>query len=817
MITPLLAQAATRTTYEWGRLEDYTERWHFLALIAVCVAILAFITWMYRRDSVELGPVRRWLLLVLRLAAFAGVFMYYLDPLKRTEEKQIRNSRVIVLIDTSLSMGLHDAQGTSVPATPTRLEQVASVLEDAEHGGSGLIEKLREKHDVTVVRFDSETSRVLSIAKLVTAAPDVTDKKPAESVKPVDWKTVLLPQGAETRLGQALRQIINDERTHPVAGVLVFTDGAQNAGIEPAMAIEAARDAKIPIYSIGIGSEHRPANVRISDFLAPARAYPGDRFTVTGYIQAQELADRAITVELLSRPAGQNNGNQGTVEATERVTLGAKGAVVPVKFEIAPAEAGRRTFCLRIKSPPEDTNPADDQQEADVEIVDRKTRVLLFASGPTREFVFLRNQLRRDREMIVDVLLQSGQPGMSQDANTILTEFPSTPQQMFEYDAIVAFDPAWEALDKEQIALLERWVADKAGGMIVMPGSVEMDRWSQDPKLSKIRSLYPVELNRRVSSLEDTRYGSDTPWPVEFTREGLEAEFLWLGDTASRNQQIWTEFPGVYSYYPVRGAKPGASVFARFGDPALAGAGGEPVYMAEQFFGSGRVFYLGSGEMWRLRAMEDSYFEQFYTKLVRHVSQGRLLVGSSRGLLLVDRDRYVLGNTVILKASVSDAQFEPLLLPQLPIEIVLPDSTVTTVQLTADPNHPGMYSGQFTALQEGTYRIGLSVPGAEGEQLTRRIQVKIPDLERENPERNDALLSEIAARTGGLYYVGADAVLGRSGAPPLVNQLRDRTEVTYLPGVVDREYERRWMQALLALVCGSLSLEWIIRRFSKLA
>jgi hypothetical protein len=304
---------------------------------------------------------------------------------------------------------------------------------------------------------------------------------------------------------------------------------------------------------------------------------------------------------------------------------------------------------------------------------------------------------------------------------------------------------------------------------------------------------------------------------VEFTREGLESEFLWLADSPSRSQQIWTEFPGVYGYYAVRGPKPGATVFGRYGDPAATGAGSDPVYMAEQFYGSGRVFYLGSGEMWRLRALEDAYFEQLYTKLVRHVSQGRLLLGSSRGMLLVDRDRYVLGNTVVVRANIFDAQFEPLSVPQLPVQIVLPDSTVTTVVLNPDPNRKGMYVGQFTALQEGTYRIELAVPESEGEQLTRRIQVKVPDLERENPERNDALLADIAKRTDGIYYVGADAVLGKSGVPPLVAQLKDRTEVIFLPGVVDRQYEKHWMTGILALVCGALCLEWLIRRLSKLA
>ena len=71
--------------------------------------------------------------------------------------------------------------------------------------------------------------------------------------------------------------------------------------------------------------------------------------------------------------------------------------------------------------------------------------------------------------------------------------------------------------------------------------------------------------------------------------------------------------------------------------PRRAEAGKEPPYFVEQFYGSGRVFYMGSGEMWRLRRLDPAYFDQFYTKLIRHVSQGRLLRGSSRGVLCRDK------------------------------------------------------------------------------------------------------------------------------------------------------------------------------------
>src|SRR6185436_8338004 len=153
------------------------------------------------------------------------------------------------------------------------------------------------------------------------------------------------------------------------------------------------------------------------------------------------------------------------------------------------------------------------------------------------------------------------------------------------------------------------------------------------------------------------------------------------------------------------GPKQGATVYARYSDPQAAGGEQQPVYMAGQFYGTGRVFYLGSGEIWRLRALDDSYFEQFYTKLVRHVSQGRLLIGSRRGMLLVDRDRYLLGNTVAVRAQLSDLKFEPLDVPSVPLEITNPDSTTQTLKLVADKTRKGMYAGQFTALGEGTYRL----------------------------------------------------------------------------------------------------------------
>jgi len=326
-----------------------------------------------------------------------------------------------------------------------------------------------------------------------------------------------------------------------------------------------------------------------------------------------------------------------------------------------------------------------------------------------------------------------------------------------------------------------------------------------------------VEFQRRGTATESEAYASKDPWPLDFTHDGREAEFLWLADTDSANQQAWASLPGVYSFQPIRGPKPAAKVFARFSDPQAGQGGGQPAYFVGQFYGSGRVFYMGSGEMWRLRRVEESYFDQFYTRLVRHVSQGRLLRQSHRGSLLVDKERCLLGNTVEIRAQLTDAQLKPLKAPSVALDVIQPNRVSQTVILRSDASREGMYAGQLTVLQEGAYRLELSVPDSDRDRLVRRIQVRLPDLERESPQRNDALLGRIATDTGGKYYPSLDAAWGPETPAPLADHLKDRTRISIVTSGPNPESERPWLRMMMFVLCGLLCGEWLIRQLLKLA
>ncbi len=262
-------------------------------------------------------------------------------------------------------------------------------------------------------------------------------------------------------------------------------------------------------------------------------------------------------------------------------------------------------------------------------------------------------------------------------------------------------------------------------------------------------------------------------------------------------------------------------MLANFADPATAVNERLPIYLASHFYGAGRVFFQASGEMWRIRRLDVDYFQQYYTKLIRWASQGRLLRESTRGVLMTDRERCWMGDQVAIQAILRTAQDEPLMLPSVPATLLRPDGESRTIELKAsvDAVRPGTFVGQFTASSEGDYRVSLTIPGSPNlDVLTTEVEASIPDLEKESPQRNDALLSELADKTNGHFYVGTTSFQNAEDNPfSPAKIIPAQDQETFLTGTLDRFFQRKLMMWLLGLVVTTLTLEWAIRRLHKLA
>lgn len=658
-----------------------------------------------------------------------------------------------------------------------------------------------------------------------SGAADPTERP----IKVLDWDDAVAASASQSRIGDAITEVLSSHDPTTLAGVVVITDGQNNGGIGVASATAMARRSEVAVYPVGLGSSQPPTNVRVVDLDAPKRVYPNDKFAVSAVLQSTGGSEMNVDVQLLD--SLDNTAADGAAAAavpdqvvdTKSVRLAGDGGLSGVKFELEPASVGRRRLAIRILAPSNDQNEKDNFRDARYEVVARKLRVLTIAGGPTREYRFVRNLLYRESSIELDTWLQSGGPGISQDADRLLKQFPTTAAELFDYDAIVMFDPDWTAIPVEGIDLLDRWLASQAGGMVIIGGPVYHPRWLRlrtDPRVARIAGFFPVTFSSRGLLTGSGRDGGENAWPLEFTPEARRAEFLWVTDEPQSSFEAWESFGGVYDYVGVKSAKPVAKVYAYFSDPTTRVADSLPVYLASQFYGAGRVYFQGSGEMWRMRRESDAYFDAYYTKLIRWVSEGRLLRDSNRGVLLVDNQRAMVGDSITVRAVLTDKQFEPLTVPEVRAKLLTPGGRIDDVRLTPveGETKPGTYSGRFVVREPGNHELRLTLGDALDEEVFRQnVQVRLPTIELERPRRNDEGLQSLAEMTGGNYWRIDQPRQSNDVVDGIAETILPQPQTTVLPGTPDPMFNQRRNASLMWLIAAVLTMEWIVRRLHRLA
>ncbi len=966
-----------RVYYELSRLNALEDWWHYAMLLAIVGAVIGYVYWMYRRDWTELPRPLGWSLLILRVLAFTGLLLFFLDLQKRSEQPVVKPSRLAVLVDNSLSMTLpvgDMANESSQLNSPTvaldpqhpqesRIQQVQRAFTESE-----LLKNLSEQHDVTVYQLGQEQrlapiatfSKTGAIEELASAGPKETswtwkgistaiwfgtiifivgavliatavivrlrskaprqqgsrtsrsrlfsehnpdkiayaalagvvmsilgfvfiataairaeeyrfaslwsiDEPPKASAdsqsevdetsssnttitEAIDWSTKLTAQATETKVGDAIVAILAREQSAPLAGIVILTDGQNNAGLSLDSAGGQASAAGVPIYAIGLGSAVDAVNVRVVDMNAPRRVFPGDPIRIAATLQATGMEGKSVTVQLRRRSGSAQEGNNSSfaIEQETSIKLPAATEMAAVNFDVSPPAIGSYTYDVKILTPTQDTNKNDDSAESDVDVIEPKATVLIFAGGPTREYQFVRNLLFRDETIQSHVFLQTGGPGISQEADELLTEFPATSQEMAKYDCVLTFDADFMKLSRESVEVLEEWVSSGAGGLVLVAGSVATPEWAgsggnTDPRAAMLRDLSPVVVNARGTRLVSLgRFESETVWPLKPTTESSGIDFLDIANSMEASAAAWQSFAGVYSFYAAYEPKPGATPLMLFTDPTATFDNKQPIYLASQFYGGGRVVFQGSGEMWRIREVDENYFNTYWTKLVRWTAQGRLLRDSDYGLLLVDKEEGLLGEQISVRAVLKDQQFRPLTVPNVTSNLIDPTGKLTPLQLNELPGtgQAGVYVGQFLLRQSGKYQVRLDTRITADSILTRQVNSRVPTLEIERPKRDDEALASIVNQSGGFYYAGVkNAIAGQlypsaasintvnsttsEGAniaeTAIAKCILPRDQVTFLPGAPDRAFQERWMLILMMAIAGALSLEWLLRRLSRLA
>ena len=220
-----------------------------------------------------------------------------------------------MLVDTA------GAWASTPPAArgASRLQQVAAALDN-----TNFLARLRKKHNVTVVTFNSvlendrrvvlpleagSRSRGQGAGSREQGAPpgagsgerEQGARLPSPGSRPPAWSKQLVPGGTETRLGEALKQLLQEERSTPVSGVVLISDGGLNAGESPDAARNSPASRTFPSIPSVSGRKRSPSTSAWPTSTSPSRVFPGDRFSVEGSIQGYGLKGQSVRVELWSR------------------------------------------------------------------------------------------------------------------------------------------------------------------------------------------------------------------------------------------------------------------------------------------------------------------------------------------------------------------------------------------------------------------------------------------------------------------------------------------------------------------------------------
>jgi hypothetical protein len=103
------------------------------------------------------------------------------------------------------------------------------------------------------------------------------------------------------------------------------------------------------------------------------------------------------------------------------------------------------------------------------------------------------------------------------------------------------------------------------------------------------------------------------------------------------------------------------------------------------------------------------------------------------------------------------------------------------------------------------------------EVLSAAIVVTSSKAETQDPLLNESDLQMLANRTSGQYFADGLAAVGGAGDNHLVSAISPNDQETVMSGSPDRRFKEMLMGWLMALLVGVLSMEWLIRRLSKLA
>jgi hypothetical protein len=728
---------------------------------------------------------------------------------------------------------------------PTRLQLVQALLTNTDNDWlQALVHKRKMK--VHVYQLDGE-GRASKLADADGPAGEVTDhtdprllQRARQAIGQLD------PDGKDSRLGTAVRQVIDHYRGASLSGVVMFTDGVTTRDESIGQVSEYAAQKGVPLFLVGIGDDHEVRDLKLHDLQCDDNVYVNDTIQFEVRLTGQGYKDLVVPVVL--KVKGKDGKEREVKGGRKMVKVDPAGKSIKIKFEDTPTEVGRRTYIIAVEAPRgDDTEKAPPvgnlRLERAIDVVDTKLIRVLYVEGqPRYEFRYLKFLLEREnanekekkkRSIELKVVLLDADEEFAGQDRTALADFPATLDELNQYDVIILgdCDPRHKKLGEQRLKNIASFVrgedekgrkTSKSGGGLLLIAGAFFNPHSY--KNTPLADVIPVEpLADKMPPEPANRAERLRP---ELTPLGRMHQIFRFHPDEAENLAIWQRLAPMYFYSRGYRLKPLAEVLAVHPTEKAAVQRGPhqdnhlPL-VVQQFVGSGRSMFFGFDETWRWRLKEDEpRYIHFWVQTIRYLSRGR----STRTDLRLDRQTpYRLGEPIKVTVRFPDnlPGGAPGVKPGPPTEVRVTveyragdnkdgpkEPEVQTLQLAKVEESWGTYEGALNRTREGKYRFRLISPDVsatqpDGEKPSAEAQVELPPGELDRLRMNEQELRQAGEATQGGFYNLVSAEQALEDVPPGVRvSLSAPTPPLLL-----------WNQwFVFALVMFLLTSEWILRK-----
>lgn len=749
---------------------DFAYSPHPLLALLLFVLIPVLVWFLYKRTSRPLTPRWKTLLISLRSAVLMLLLLMLMRPVITTFQVNPQETWLAVLVDDSASMQIADAGGGN-----SRQQAVTAAL----YGEEGILAALAERYQVRTFAF-------------------------GQSLRRINDQGEFSAESNASGLQQALTQAGEQLGGLPLSAVLMITDGADNSGNDPLTSAREFAAREIPVFTLGVGQERIARDVAITQVAAANTILDNSVFDVQVDLHHNGYSGRQVTLRVMD----------GETEVTSRqVTLGADDSSQRIAMEITPEKREPILYELQVDQLDGEIISQNNRYQFLVDNSERPPLNVLYVEGhPRNEFKFIRRAAEGDSSLRLASYLRTG-PGRfyRQGINSPLelnNGFPTKAEDLYQYQAVVMGDIGRDFFSDEQLVLLQEFVAERGGGLLV---AGMLDDAFVDSVLADILPVTLVRSEALPGSLQGgIRRGPHATGELfapRLTPSGEYSPLLRLDSDDASNRQLWRELPTLQGIYVTGRPKPGATVLMEH--PTLQFQNQALPLVATQRYGSGRSMSINTASTWRwqmLMPAADESHERLWRQMLRWLAQDAL----ERVTVNFDKPFYNVGDTVNVSVKVLNEQFQPDNNASLWLQRNDPLGNSSDIAMEWDINQDGTYQTSFLVEDEGVYRVLVDVASAAGTGLETEKPaafVVTPSLREFNDAGRDAgLLARIAEAGGGRYY-------DISQTSELLTGI-DRVPTALSREVQEDLWDKPWLLALLVLL---MSADWMARRYRGLS